>query len=243
MALYGTERQEQILALLRSHGTVSVSRLSRELFASEATIRRDLNDLQGQGLLRRVHGGAVLLGGGEQEIPLYLREREMHLEKALLAQQAVGYIHNGATILLDASSTVLHMVPLLARFSDLTVITNSPKTSLALAEYHIKNYCTGGLLLDNSLAYVGPRAERAIREVRADIVFFSCRGLGLQGRLSDSSLDEISLRQVMLDHAAQAVCLCDSGKLGKEYLHTLCYARDLTALLCDKPLPFGTENK
>lgn len=239
--MYGTQRQEEILAVLRSYGTVSVSRLARELYASEATIRRDLSDLEQQGLLRRVHGGAVLLGGGEQEIPLYLRERERHLEKSKIAQQAASYVRNGATILLDASSTVLHMVPLLARFSDLTVITNSPKTSLALAEYHIKNYCTGGLLLDNSLAYVGSRAERAIREIRADMLFFSCRGLGLDGRLSDSALDETSIRQVMLEHSQLHYCLCDSSKLGKDYLHTLCRAQELTALLCDKPVHFAAE--
>lgn len=231
-------RHEEILQILRQRGTVAVSRLAGELYASEATIRRDLTVLEEQGMLRRVHGGAVLLGGAEQEVPLYLRERERHLEKARIAQRAVEEVFNGATILLDASSTVLHMVPLLARFSDLTVITNSPKTSLALAEYRIKNYCTGGALLGGSIAYVGSRAERAIREIQADLLFFSCRGLGLEGRLSDSALDETSIRQVMLEHSNKQFGLCDSSKLGREYLHTLCHAGDLTDLFCDKPLPF-----
>ena len=85
------------------------------------------------------------------------------------------------------------------------------------------------------------RAERAIREIHADMLFFSCRGLGLDGRLSDSALDETSIRQVMLEHSRLHYGLCDSSKLGKDYLHTLCRAQDLTALFCDKSVHFPAE--
>lgn len=236
--MYSNERQDEIMRRLQIQGTVSVAALAAELYASEATVRRDLSELERQGLLRRIHGAATLSSGAEREVPMSLREREGHAEKSRIAEAAVALVKNGDTLLLDASSTVLHLVPLLTRFEEITVITNGPKTSLALAERQIKNYCTGGLLLGQSLAYIGPLAERLIREVQADIAFFSCRGLGENGRLSDSSLEEISIRQVMMKHAAKRVCLCDSNKLGKEYLHTLCAAEDLDALFCDRPLPF-----
>lgn len=238
--MFGNERQNQILRLLQRDGTVAVQALAAQLYASEATIRRDLAAMEQHGLVRRIHGGAVAAGGAD-EVPLFLRERERHAEKAAIARQALAYIRDGATIIMDASSTVCHLVPLLTRFEGLTVITNGPKTSMALAAQHIKNICTGGVLLDNSLACVGSHAEQCIRGIQADLVFFSCRGLSDEGRLSDASLEETCIRQVMLAHARQRICLCDASKLGRDYLHTLCQADMLDAVLCDAPLPFACK--
>ncbi len=239
--MFSNERYDEIIDILRKNGTVSVAELARRLYASEATIRRDLNELETQGFLKRVHGGAVA-NAAEGEIPLFLREHERHAEKSQIAGEAVRYITNGATVILDASSTVYHLIPLLTAFENLTVITNGPKTSLALAERHIKSYCTGGFMLSNSLAYTGSSAERMIRGIHADLLFFSCRGLELNGRISDTSPDETAIRQVMLEHATKRICLCDSSKIGKSFLHTVCYVSDIDKLICDRPVPFEPEN-
>ena len=148
-------RQKQIMDFLTVYGTVSVHRLSQELYASEATIRRDLEALSRQGKLRRIFGGAVLAELLNKEVPLQMREQEHPHAKRQIAAKAVQMVSDGDTIFLDASSTVSHLVPLLAEYQDLTVITNGPQTSLALGALRIHNICTGGRCFQTRLPMWG----------------------------------------------------------------------------------------
>ena len=174
--MFETERLEKIQEILAENGALSVQRLARALFVSESTVRRDLSELQRQGLVKRIHGGAVLITGASRELPLYMRERDHPDAKERIAEQAVSYIRDGQVLFLDASSTVQKMVGRLAAFRDLTIITNGLKTAQELSQLPHTIYCTGGLLLHSSHAYVGHGAERAVREYNADLFFFSSRG-------------------------------------------------------------------
>jgi len=236
--MFYSERHEQIMRILEQRSSASVHYIATKLFVSEPTVRRDLAALEREGRLRRTYGGAALLYGSGKEIPLSLRENERVKEKKLLAELAKEYIRDGMTLFIDASSTAYRLVDVLGSFSDLTVITNSPKLSLSLAEMKIRCFCTGGLLLENSIAYVGSLAEDFIRNFNADLALFSCRGISERGELTDSSHEESTLRQVMLEHSAKKICLCTSDKIGKKYMFNLCDASSLDAVLCDVPLPF-----
>lgn len=231
--MFYSKRQEEILEILKARGNASVHFLSKELFVSEPTIRRDLSELEKQGKVRRTFGGAVPCDILNLEVPLSLREREGRGAKAIIAEKAASLLSDGQVIFLDASSTASYLVEHIAKYKDITVITNSPKTSLALAEKKVRSYCTGGLLLENSIAYVGNLAENFIRNFNADIFFFSCRGLNYDGMLTDSSTRESELRRVMMANSAKLAFLCTSDKIGKKYMYNLCSADTIDYIFCD----------
>lgn len=231
--MFNIERQEEIIAILNEHKSISVKQLARMLYVSPPTIRRDLDFLQQQGKVMRTHGGVVLRQSAEGEIPLMLREEQNHHSKDIIAKKAAEHIMDGNVIFLDASSTVAHIIPHLKKFNDIIVITNSPKTSVKLGEENIKNYCTGGLLLAHSVAYVGNEAEKFISKINADIFFFSSRGYMEDGYITDSSIEESAVKKAMMQNAAKVFYLCDSSKKNKKYMYNICSIDEVTEIITE----------
>lgn len=235
--MYYSQRHEEILEILKLRNHVTVHYLAEQLHVSEPTIRRDLSVLEKNKRIRRTFGGAAIHDLTTDEVPLELRQTQSLQAKEQIARQALQYLQDGQVLFLDASSTVQCVVKHLKQFRDLTVITNSPKVSLMLAEQNIRSFCTGGALLDKSIAYVGNYAENFVRNFNADVFLFSCRGLSDRGMLTDSSVEESNLRRVMMKHAKKRIFLCTSDKIGKAYLYNLCSLSDVDAIECDTPLP------
>lgn len=221
------------MAILEKEKSISVQKLAKRLFVSESSVRRDLAALEEMGKLHRTFGGAMLMESPEKEVSLVYRRSQNLRQKQKIAQKAVRHVRDGMMIFLDASSTVAQLIPLLKGFQDLTVITNSPQASLILAELKIRNYSTGGKMLNNSLAYVGVDAARALENLRADIVFFSCRGLSEDGLITDSMDEEAEIRRVMLKHAKKKIFLCDKSKFGRSYSYVLCKAEDVDEIISE----------
>ena len=232
--MYDVERQKQILDLLAKNKSMSVARLSEILYVSPPTVRRDLAALSREGLVSRTHGGVLLRDTSEKEIPLLFREDQNNLSKKIIASRAALYIKNGSALFLDASSTVSYLVPELEKFSDLVVVTNSPKISMRLAERGIRNYCTGGLMLVHSVAYVGSEAERFVSGINADLFFFSSRGYTEDGVITDSSAEEASLRRAMLKNAKKSIYLADSTKKNQKYMYNICTVSDVDAVIDER---------
>ena len=231
--MYNAERQEAILNLVLQKKSISVKRLSELLFVSEPTIRRDLTELEKQGAVKRTHGGVVLRKVADSEIPLVFREEQHNLSKRLIAEKAAKKIHDGDVIFLDASSTASYLVPFLEKFKDIIVITNSPKTSIRLGERNIKNYCTGGLLLLHSIAYVGSETEKFISNLNADIFFFSARGITENGIITDSSIEESAVKKAMMKNSAKSYFLCDSSKIGQKYMYNVADAKEIDGVITE----------
>ena len=225
--MYDVERRKKILDLLAKNKSMSVARLASLLFVSPPTVRRDLAALSEEGLVARTHGGAVLRDTSEKEIPLPFREEQNDRAKRVIAERARAYITDGSVIFLDASSTVLYLVPHLEGFRDLVVITNSPKTSLRLAEYGVRSYSTGGLMLLHSVAYVGSEAERFVSGINADLFFFSSRGYTEDGRITDVQLYPVELGMDK-PRPQKGVPVMNKSEQTLNYLQTLCE-------------PFGTK--
>ena len=220
-------RQDLIMTYLREHQTATVVNLAKRLYASEATIRRDLTILEKKGMIKRLHGGAVLIDDVQRELPLYLREQQNIQAKKSIAAKAAGYLEDGQVIFLDASSTAMFLIPYLESRQNLTIITNGLKTAQELSRLAHKTYGTGGLMLHNSAAYVGPYAEEFVRKFNADIFFFSSRGILEDGRITDASSEETHIRQVMLQNSRTHIFLCDRSKLGQSYCYNLGSAKDM----------------
>lgn len=235
--MYFTERYHEIIKILKERNGASVHFLAEQLHVSEPTIRRDLTVLEQQERIRRTFGGAVLNDMSTSEIPLSLRESENRQPKEIIAKKAIEHISDGKVIFIDASSTASNLIKYLPGFSNLTIITNSPKNSLKLAELRVRSFCTGGLLLENSIAYVGKQAEDFVRNFNADLFFFSSRGLSDDGVLSDSSIEESELRRVMMEHSRKKIFLCTSDKIGKSYMYNLCRLGDVNEVISEISLP------
>lgn len=235
--MYYSDRREKILAYIKEHQKCSVHSLSKELFVSEPTIRRDLTELEREGKIKRTYGGAVYGEVLNREIPFDLRKTQNTRAKRIVAEKAAALLQDGQTVFLDASSTVSHLIPYLSAFRNITVITNGPKVSLMLAEKNIRTICTGGLLLNQSLAFVGAQAIDAVRCYNTDIAFFSARGVTEDGLLTDSSLEETMFRKAMLRQAAVKVCLCIADKVGKRYACNLCSLTEIDDIISDGTLP------
>ena len=231
--MYNLERQTEILNILEKNKSISVEKLAKFLYVSAPTVRRDLTILQRQGKVIRTHGGVILRQTAEKEIPLIFREEQNHKSKQIIAEKASKFINNGDVIFLDASSTAAHLIPHLKKFNDIIVITNSPKTSLKLGEENIKNYCTGGLLLSHSIAYVGSEAEQFISNINADVFFFSSRGYTQSGNITDSSAEEAAIKKAMMKNAEKVYYLCDKSKQNKKYMYNICTKKDIEMIISD----------
>lgn len=234
-----SERMDQILEILKEKKHASVDYLTRQVFASAVTIRRDLQHMEQLGLVKRSYGGVSLIDYENKVVPLHLREEDKRSEKEAIAKRAVAHIKEGDTIFLDASSTVLRMTDFILPRSQITVVTNSIKVVVALCEKDINVHCIGGKLINSSLVCVGAHAIQTVQSLNADVMFFSAQGLSARGDISDFSESQTYLRQTMLDRARKKVFLCDSGKLGKSFLFNICTIKDVDEVISDKPIPDG----
>jgi DeoR/GlpR family transcriptional regulator of sugar metabolism len=223
-------RNEEILQLVNSRGAISVGELSEKTYASRSTIRRDLEKLEQQGLLRRHHGGAESVLSLRP--PQIIRRQRNQSEKNAVAAKAAALVKDGNTIFIDASTTVQYMIPHLASVERLTVYTNGADTAMRLAEAKIRTVCTGGELLAESLAYVGTMAEDTVRKLYFDAMFFSSAGFD-DDVVSDWSEGETALRRVVMEQSARRYFLADHTKRGERYTHIVCRANALDEIICD----------
>lgn len=224
------KRQQDILRLLGEKKSMTVKELCAALYASPATIRRDLADMERAGVLRRSFGGAVLTESYPDQMPLFVRASDHIPEKKRICAKAVPLVQPGTTIFIDASTTTYFLIPHLRNVPELTVITNNPNVNIALAEQNIRSFCTGGEMLNGSIALVGSDAERFVRGVHAHAFFFSARGL-CDGIISDSSAAERNVKLAMMEHADKRYFLCNTSKIGYQYPYLIARTDDIDAVI------------
>ena len=233
-----SERHKQIIEALQNNPNISVRELAQMLHFSEPTIRRDFTELHKKGIITKRYGGAILnKGAADREIPFVMREKEKSHNKTIMGQKAAALVRDGMVIMLDGSTSAYHLVPYLAKYKDIIVITSGAKTAVALAELQIPVFSTGGKMLTNSYSYIGTEAEETARKFNADIMFFSCHGLSDDGMMSDPSIEEANLRLVMFQKSKQKYLLCDSSKFGKVFFYDMGNVSQLDGVISDAPLP------
>ena len=231
MSIYNREQTYIRLLAQREH---TVSELAETLFISQPTVRRDLAVLTQKELVT-CHRGRVRLKTryADQRIPLFIRDMEQTDAKQAIARKAVAHVRDGYVVMLDASTTAYHLLPLLAGFQNLLVITNGAKTALEATAMGIRTICTGGEMTPESFSYVGTDAEAVLRRYNAHVAFFSCRGLSEDGAVTDNSILENAARRIMLDNARESYLLCDKSKHGTRHLNTLCHVKDLAGVISE----------
>ena len=232
------EREDKIIDILIKKQSMSVEEISKELFISKPTVRRDLVKLENKGFIIRTRGGATLKHkSADTKIPWIMREQEQSEAKRIIGKKAAELVKDGDIIMLDATTSSISIIPYLADFHDIIVITSSAKASVMLGNMGIKNISTGGLMIDKSYSFVGNDAQNTIKKYNADIMFFSCRSLSPEGYICDISFEENDVKRVMLNQSKKKVFLCDSSKLNRTSLNNLCHISEIDEIICEKELP------
>lgn len=226
------ERRDHILQALRQRGRVLASELSESLAVSPDTIRRDLDELAGAGLLRRVHGGAL---PGSPGTAMYAdRLRQAPTAKTAIARAAAGMLRNGQVVLLDGGTTTLRLAEQWPPGLRAIVITNSPPAAAALAAHgDIEVEVIGGRLHLDGLVTLGAAATAAIRSLRPDVCILGVGSLHPDAGLSVAYSEDAYVKRAMIEVSAEVIALADADKLGTIAPYLVAPLGELTHLVTD----------
>jgi DeoR family fructose operon transcriptional repressor len=213
--LYADERKNHILDQLLRSGRVDAVKVAETLGVTGETIRKDLIALERQGLLRRVHGGAVPVKALAFEPAVETRTQFMS-EKTRIAQAALKHLPTQGSVLIDAGSTTAKLVELFPGDRDLTVYTNTiPLAVSLLTRPRLTVFTLGGRLRNKTFAEVGDWAVRALAEINVDVAFLGTNGISLMRGLTTPDPAEAAVKRLMLGCAAKRVLLADHSKFGE----------------------------
>ena len=210
------ERKEKIRQLVYETGGVSVSELCVHFCVSEATIRRDLEELGAAGIVLRVHGGAIRPGSPVPEPPILQRTHDQAEVKDQIGRAAAELIGDGETVFLGSGSTVLAVANHLKGRRNLTVISNSlPVINLLADAPEITVIALGGLLRQSELSLIGHIAEQALAELRADKVVMGIRAAHLEHGLTNDYLPETMTDRAVVKLSDKVILVADHTKVGR----------------------------
>lgn len=228
------ERRASILAHLSAHGRGGVHDLKHLLGVTEVTIRKDLNYLEAQGLITRVHGGALISGRGRLERSFAARERENLEHKRRIAQAAASQIQSGQRVFLDASTTALQIARLIQDREDLLVVTNGLYTALELSYSEgITTLVIGGTVRRRSNSLVGNLNDDLTQRLRVDIGFFGARGITVGDGLMEGDLDEAQLKQRMVRASTKVIGIADASKFGAKFFSVFALPSEIHHIITD----------
>jgi DeoR family transcriptional regulator, aga operon transcriptional repressor len=213
-SLTNYERQRELVRLVERMGRLSVAQICEQFSISEATARRDLDVLSEQGLIQRVHGGAILVRQAAPEEPILRRSHEQENEKERIGRKTAVLIKDGETIFLGSGTTVLQVAQNLVT-RNITVITNSlPVINLMSEKENITLIALGGMLRDSELSFIGHITEQALAEVRADRVIIGTRAISLEQGLTNDYLPETLTDRAILNAGRETIIVADHTKCG-----------------------------
>ena len=232
--MFKNERQHQIYKILSERTFASVCELGELLYTSESSIRRDLAQMENEGLVKREWGGACAVGGAESVLPFRARSYRAVDEKRAIAQKAITLIKEGDVVFLDQSSTSYFLALSLMNYSNLTVVSNNIEILILLSHTNITVHSTGGVISrKNRNCLIGNNAQRTFTEIYADHAFFSANALSADGVITDCTEEEIFVRCAMLNNAAQKIFLCDGSKIDKLSVYKQCSIAEVDIAISD----------
>ncbi|HUV16266.1 MAG TPA: DeoR/GlpR family DNA-binding transcription regulator [Pelolinea sp.] len=232
------ERRAILHNKLREDGYVQVTELADDLGISSATIRRDLIMLEKQGVCIRKRGGAIRTAHGvTTEIPYEIKRRRNTDEKNRIAKAAMKFVENGDTILLDAGSTTYALALMLHHKERLTVVTHDLNIAVKLAANPAINLiCTGGIARENVFTLEGSQVTDFIRTLRVDKTFIGADAIHTDGVISNVNIQEVPIKQAMINASDVVVLLTDSSKFGTTGFAKVCDITDCDHIVTDDAL-------
>lgn len=225
------ERHDAIMQILKKNKTANVKALAKSLFVSQATIRRDLNEMKKLGLIERSHGGAILPENAD-EISIFVRMQENAKDKERTATNALSRLPEFRSVFIDSSSTVLA----LAERMDLsfkTVVTNNLQTAIVLSKKtDINLIVLGGNVHYNTISCTGSFTTRQLEEFSFDLVILSCASVDGE-EVFERSLDQKEIKLTALKRGKTKMILIDHNKFSASATYRLASLSDFDIVVTD----------
>jgi len=232
------QRKAAILERIREEAATTVAELAAGFQVSEMTIRRDLAGLQKEGLLKRVHGGAVSGHGRSYEPPYVVRSARAVPEKQRIARAAAALIEPGDSVALDIGSTTFELARNLVDRSGLTVITPSLRIlNLLLNTPGIRLIVPGGVIRPGEGSMVGDLAQQAFSELFVDKLFLAVGGIDAESGLTEYNWDDARVKRAMIRSAKEVYLVADAGKFGRTAFARIAGLAEIHALITDQAPP------
>jgi DeoR/GlpR family transcriptional regulator of sugar metabolism len=237
-----TQRKQLLLSRLKRDGQFIAKPFSAELGISEDTVRRDLRELAAEGLLQRVHGGALPASAAVGD--MQVRAQLAPDDKRLLGRAGAAWVQPGQVVILDGGTTSLQVVRHLPMDLKITVVTHSPTVAVALAEHHnIEVLMLGGRLYRHSMVNVGASVMEAAARLRADLFLMGVTGVHAEAGLTTGDFEEAAVKRVLHQRAAETVVLATLDKLGAASPYTVAPLKELAALVVPPTIPASMRKR
>jgi len=232
------ERLQFILDRLEKDQRVFSTGLIEELNVSEGTIRRDLNELQEKGLLKKVHGGAVprpLVPQPEAPRVFAGRKEYASESKSKIAAKAINLLKDGQLIIMDGGTSNWHIAKLIPRDIKLTIFTNSIPISNELMDHHnIDMYLFGGKVVKGQQVTVDAGITDVLNEIHADIAFIGIRSIHPKIGLTTLQHEEARIKKMMILACEKVAVLVTKDKLNTADQYKICDTGDLDILIVEE---------
>lgn len=231
-----SERRQYILQRLKQDGRVVAKEISQALDVSEDTIRRDLRDLADEGLLQRVHGGAL---PASPAMGNFAQRQTIHPQaKVAIGRKAASLIQPGQVIMLDGGTTAVQVARHLSPSLEATIVTHSPSIAVELVNHPgVEVILIGGRLFKHSIVSVGAAAVEAIQRVRADMYFMGVTGIHPEIGLSTGDYEEARIKHALSQQAADTMVLASEEKLGAASPYVIAPLNAASALIVNQAVP------
>jgi len=228
------QRRSNILSILSRHSFYQLSDLASNLGVSVSTARRDLDALENEGLVRRTHGG-VMLVSDKNHLPFFRdRQNNMADEKNIIGRFAAGVVEDGETIIVDGGTTP-YQVAINLQNKNVQIVTNSLPVSNYFADSQsVQVISTGGTLFAGTGVFLGPYAEQMLRGIRAQKAFIGVAGVTESGLYNSNSL-VVETEKRMIEAAKEVYIVADSSKFDKIALAYLCSLDNVQAIITAQP--------
>ncbi|PKR88877.1 DeoR family transcriptional regulator [Pleomorphomonas diazotrophica] len=234
-----SERKALIQQVLRQEGRLVAKDFSQKLGVSEDTIRRDLRELAGEGLLQRVHGGALPASSAVADFAS--REQVGSSVKAKLGQAAARMIQPGQIVFLDGGTTNVQLARHLPSDLKAVVITHSPSIAVELVRHpHVEVELIGGRLFKHSIVAVGATSAEAISRIRADLFFMGATGVHPETGVTTGDREEAAIKALIARQSAETIVLATEEKLGAASPYQIMPLSDIGTLVTVAGLPEET---
>ena len=231
----GKDRLLSIKQYIQSVKKVSVTELSGNFEVTEETIRRDLDKLEADGFITRIHGGAIWNTGIQKEGVHFYRRMTKHIkEKQEIAQKAIKLLEDKKTIIADSSTTVMEALKLLADKDDISIVTNSTEVFREFQQSMVTIVSTGGEFNKKSLSLQGQLTKNNIEKYSVELALISCKGLNMEKGVQDSNEGEAEIKKIMLEQAEKVALLVDSSKFNQTAFVSLIDLKSLDYIVTDR---------
>jgi DeoR/GlpR family transcriptional regulator of sugar metabolism len=211
-AMLASQRKQQILQILNAEKQVQSGELSQRFGLSEDSIRRDLRELAAEGLLQRVHGGALPIS--DALAPLETRKNVQSASKQAVAQKALKLIQPNQVVIFDGGTTTHELVRLLPANLPFTAVTHSPTIAVALVEFpQVEVILIGGILFRHSVVTMGAAMLESINRINADLFFMGVTGIHPQAGFTTGNYEEACVKRALAGRAAETVVMASQEKL------------------------------